>query len=133
MSDERPNAVFNIGSQQGNISNVGRDMKVYGGQHSVVAPAEIVHELASLRAALAALDLDPAVRRSAAALLDDAERELDRPEPKAEKAAGPIERLTKLLKDAGAISAAGSALVDPIRSIASLLGGAGRTILRLIG
>jgi hypothetical protein len=38
MSGERPNAIFNIRSQHGNISNVGGDMTVYGGQHYAALP-----------------------------------------------------------------------------------------------
>jgi len=134
MSDDRPNAVFNIGSQQGNVSNVAGDMTVYGGQHSVVdVTGAIADELASLRRVLAEHDLDQTVRQQADGLMEEADRELKRPEPEADKIAGPIERLTKLLKDSGVLLAAGAALVDPIRGIASLLGVAGRAILHLIG
>jgi hypothetical protein len=134
MSDERPKAVFNIGSQQGNVSNIAGDMTVYGGQHSVVGATDaIAGELASVRRVLAEHDLDQTVREQADGLMEEADRELNGPEPDADKIAGPIERLTKLLKDSGVMLAAGAALVDPIRSIASLLGVAGRAILHLIG
>jgi hypothetical protein len=73
------------------------------------------------------------VRQQADGLIEEADRELNRPDPEAGRIAGPIERLTKLLKDSGVMLAAGATLLDPIRSIASLLGVAGRAILHLIG
>jgi hypothetical protein len=73
------------------------------------------------------------VRQQADGLIEEADRELNRPDPEADRIAGPIERLTKLLKDSGVMLAAGATLLDPIRSIASLLGVAGRAILHLIG
>ena len=42
MTDERPNAIFNIGSQQGNVTNVGGDMTVYGGQHYTALPVDMI-------------------------------------------------------------------------------------------
>jgi hypothetical protein len=73
------------------------------------------------------------VRQQADGLIEEADRELNRPDPEADRIAGPIARLTKLLKDSGVMLAAGATLLDPIRSIASLLGVAGRAILHLIG
>src|SRR4029077_9836494 len=50
MSGERPNAIFNIGSQHGNVSNVAGDMTVYGGQHYTALPAEMIkRELRSIQ------------------------------------------------------------------------------------
>lgn len=129
MATDRPGAVFNIGSQQGNISNVAGDMTVYGGQHyRAVDRAAFAAEVAALRSALAATSLDPALRVSADRCLHDAERELGRAQPEPDKVARPVERLTRLLKDAGALAGA----VEPLSGIASLLGVAGKAILALI-
>jgi len=134
MSDEQPpNAVFNIGSQQGNVSNVAGNQTIYGGQQAILGvTTEIARQVSSLREALDSVELDPAVKEQADALMDEANRELAQPEPSLPKAARPIEKLTDLLKDAGALTAAGAALVDPIRSIGSLLGAAGGAILSLL-
>lgn len=133
MTDNRPNAAFNIGSQHGNINNVGGDMTVYGGQHYTGFPAEMIRqELGNLQRIISAMDLDPAVRKAVAALLTDAGRELDQPDHDARKVARPIERLAGLLRDIGAIAVSGAALIDPLQRIASWLGAAGQTILHLI-
>jgi hypothetical protein len=131
--NERPDSVFNVGSQTGNISNVAGDMTIHGGQQYVAVPADKVrNELLNLRTTLANADFDPSLQRRAEELLSDAEGELDKDRPDAEKVARPVDRLTRLLKEAGAISIAGAALIDPLQRIASWLGDSGRGILRLI-
>jgi len=133
MTDNRPNAIFNIGSQHGNVSNVAGDMTVYGGQHYTGFPAELIRqELGNLQRAISAMGLDPAVQKEAAALLADADHELSRAGRDAKKVARPIERLAGLLKNIGAIAVSGAALIDPLQRIASWLGPAGQAILRLI-
>jgi len=133
MTENRPNAIFNIGSQHGNVSNVAGDMTVYGGQHYTGFPAELIRqELGNLQRAISAIGLDPAVQKKAAALLADADRELSRTGRDAKKVARPIERLAGLLKNIGAIAVSGAALIDPLQRIASWLGPAGQAILHLI-
>jgi hypothetical protein len=133
MTDNRPNAIFNIGSQHGNVSNVAGDMTVYGGQHYTGFPAELIRqELGNLQEAISAMGLDPAVQKKAAALLADADHELSRTGRDAKKVARPIERLAGLLKNIGAIPVSGAALIDPLQRIASWLGPAGQAILHLI-
>ena len=133
MTDNRPNAIFNIGSQHGNVSNVAGDMTVYGGQHYTGFPAELIwQELGNLQRAISAMGLDPAVQKEAAALLADADHELSRAGRDAKKVARPIERLAGLLKNIGAIAVSGAALIDPLQRIASWLGPAGQAILHLI-
>ena len=133
MTDNRPNATFNIGSQHGNVSNVGGDMTVYGGQHYTGLPAEFIRqELGNIHRAIWAMEFDPAVQQAATALLTDAGRELGQAGHDAKKVARPIERLTVLLKDIGAIAVSGAALIDPLQRIASWLGPAGQAIWNLI-
>ncbi len=133
MTDNRPNATFNIGSQHGNIINVGGNMTAYGGQHYAGLPAELIRqELGNLQRVISAMDLDPAVREAATALLADAGHELGRGHHDANKVARPIERLAGLLKDIGAIAVSGAALIGPLQHIASWLGPAGQAILHLI-
>ena len=134
MTDNRPNAIFNIGSQHGNVSNVAGDMTVYGGQHYTGFPAELIRqELGNLQRAISAMGLDPThVQKEAAALLADADHELSRAGRDAKKVARPIERLAGLLKNIGAIAVSGAALIDPLQRIASWLGPPGHAILHLI-
>jgi len=133
MSNERPDSIFNIGGQQGNISNVAGDMTVYGGQQYVAVPADmILPELAKLRRALAAVKLDPDVEESARGFLAVTDQELRQPHPDPRKVARPLERLTRLLKGAGAIAAAGAPLIVPLQCIASWLGISGQAILHLL-
>jgi hypothetical protein len=133
MTDNRPNAIFNIGSQHGNVSNVAGDMTVHGGQHYTGFPAESIRqELGNLLRAISAMGLDPAVQKKAAALLADADHELSQGGRDAKKVARPIERLAGLLKSIGAIAFSGTALIDPLQRIASWLGPAGQAISHLI-
>ena len=133
MSGERPNAIFNIGSQHGNVSNVAGDMTVYGGQHYTALSADMIgRELRNIQGIISAMNLDPSARKAAAGLLADADRELGKSRHDPKKVARPIERLTRLLRDIGAIAAGGAALIDPLTRIASGLGAAGQAILHLI-
>jgi hypothetical protein len=133
MTGERPNVTFNIGSQHGNVSNVAGDMTVYGGQHYTALPADMIsRELENIHSIISAIQLSPEARKTAAALLAEARRELGQPGCEAEKVARPVKRLAGLLSDIGAISAAGAALIGPLQAIASWLGPAGQAILHLI-
>ena len=133
MSGERPNVIFNIGSQHGNVSNVAGDMTVYDGQHYTALPGDMIgRELRNIQGIISAMNLDPAARKAAAGFLADADRELGKSRHDAKKVARPIERLTRLLRDIGAIAAGGVALIDPLTRIASSLGAAGQAILHLI-
>jgi hypothetical protein len=133
MTSERSNVAFNIGSQHGNVSNVAGDVTVYGGQHYTALPADMIRqELENIHTIISAIELSPEVRKTAAALLADAGRELGQPGCKAEKVARPVKRLAGLLNDIGAISTAGAALIGSLQAIASWLGPAGQAILHLI-
>jgi hypothetical protein len=133
MTSERANAIFNIGSQHGNVSNVGGDMTVYGGQHYTALRGDMIRqELENIHRIISTIELSPEVRKTAAALLADAGRELGQPGCDAKKVARPVKRLAGMLSDVGAISAAGTALIGPLQHIASWLGPAGQAILHLI-
>jgi hypothetical protein len=126
--------VFNIGSQHGNVSNVAGDMTVHGGQHYTALPADMIRqELKNIQGIISAMDLGRADRRAAAGMLADAGRELGGSRHDAGKVARPVERLTRLLRDIGALAAGGTALIDPLLRIASCLGTAGQAIFHLIG
>jgi hypothetical protein len=109
-------------------------MTVQGGQQYVAASVDAVREdLAKLRQVLSTIDIDPKSQRWVEDLVTEATEELDQPQPDAPTVARPIERLTRILKDAGAFASAGAALIDPLQRIASWLGASGRVILDIIG
>jgi hypothetical protein len=109
-------------------------MTVYGGQswNEESAPA-VREELAKLRSAVLALDIDPTLKTAATRLIKEADGHAQHPQPAPERIGSPIEKLARLLKDSGALVAAGAALINPLQGIGSLLGATGQIILRLIG
>ena len=132
MSSRRPEATFNIGSQQGVISNVAGDMTVVGGQQYVDRADMVRQELLKLREALSTLNLDSGTATRVTRCLADVQDELEQPQPRAEKIGSALERATAFLKEAGAIAVAGAAVIDPLQRIASWLGASGQALLRLI-
>ena len=133
MTDKTPKGIFNIGSQHGNISNVAGDMTMHGNQEYVAAYGDMVREeLTKLQRALSTTGIDREVKKSVMELLTNSHRELDKSNPDPQKVAGSIEQLTRLLKDAGALSVAGAALIDPLQRIASWLGSSGQAIVQLM-
>lgn len=131
---ERPNTVFNIGSQQGVISNVGGDQTVYGGQRAewVSWTPQVQGHLEELRQVLSEMQLPEEARQGAEQALEEAGAELQQPEPSKERVASRIERFTEILKGVGGLAAAGLAIVNPIGAIAGVLGSAGAAIIRLL-
>ena len=126
-------AQFNIGSQQaGNISNVAGDQHVSGGQHGVLHGAPPLRELEQARRVLAGLSLPPAERAAASAALDEVEQALEGDTPQPERAASALQRAAVLLRDVGAVAAAGASLTQPLAAIARWLGGLGAPVLRLL-
>ena len=117
------------GPNYGTINQAGRD---------VIAPnvasssLEALVAAAQLRAALADLDLSPEAGRAAREELDGVERELRRPEPDRDEIARSLKRATETLKTAGALAAAGAALVGPIGVIAGFLGPLGEAVVKLV-
>ena len=136
MGDElRPGATFHIGSQQGNITNIGGDQVVHGGQQSQVIIAripEVEEQLRLVREVFDRMQLPDAVRERAGPALREAEEAARRPEPDPTRVAGGIERFTGILKAAGALAAAGVGLLTPLQSIAAALGPLGRSLLGLL-
>src|SRR5262245_37803513 len=133
MGDDGSNVTFNINTATGHNEFVGRDKIVYGGQNTVIgSPEEVRAALAELRALVPQAGLPPEVAAEAGALLDDADAELSQPEPKEPKVAGPVQRFTELLSDAGALASSGAALIGPLTKIGHALGAAGGVILALL-
>lgn len=125
---------FNIGNQNAaNINNVGRDQHITGGQTGiVVTPEQAQQAFAQLRAGVQGTPLDPATSAAAQTELREVEAGLRQPEPDRKRIAGRLERLTRILLDAGSLTSAASALVAPLRTLAQWLGAAGAPILGLL-
>ncbi|MCI0635638.1 MAG: hypothetical protein L0206_17240 [Actinobacteria bacterium] len=133
--EQRSGATFHIGSQQGNITNIGGDQVVYGGQQIQVVIAqmpEVEEQLRLVREAFDRMQLADAVRDEAGTALREAEEAAGRTEPDPTRVAGGIERFASILKAAGALAAAGVGLLTPLQTIAAALGPLGRSLLRLL-
>jgi hypothetical protein len=114
------------GDNYGQINQAGRDVNVTN-----VGSLDALLATDALRAELGRLALSPEARRAAEDDLDEVERELRRPEPDRERVAGRLESLTEVLSSAGALAAAGAALLGPIGAIAGFLGPLGKAVLEL--
>ncbi len=126
---------FNIGSQNaGVVNNVAGDQRITGGQHgTLVTTEDAVRTVGELRAALDQLDLDGQTSAAAEEHVDAIESGLRRdPGPDRAKVAGILERLTRLLTAAGAVTTAGVALVGPLQALAGWLGSLGAPTLALL-
>jgi hypothetical protein len=108
----------------GTINQAARDININQAQ-ALAATADI-------RAALAHAGLSPEVTRLAVRELDDVEQEIQRPNPDNQRVAARLESLTAILKSAGALAAAGVALVGPIGVLAGLLGPLGHAVAKLV-
>jgi hypothetical protein len=115
------------GDNYGQINQAGGDVNVT----NVGSSLDALLATDALRAELGRLDLSPETRRAAEGELDEVERELRRPEPDGEKVARRLESLTGVLSSAGALAAAGAALLGPIGAIAGFLGPVGKAVLEL--
>jgi hypothetical protein len=126
---------FNIGNQNaGVINNVAGDQRIHGGQHgTLVTTEDALHTVGDLRAALAQVALDPDTSAVAREHVDEIESELrHEPEPDRAKVAETLERLTRVLTAAGAVTTAGAALVGPLQALAGWLGNLGGPVLALL-
>ncbi|WP_028049069.1 hypothetical protein [Cellulomonas sp. URHD0024] len=125
---------IHIGSQNaGTINNVDGDQTIYGGQQGTLV---LLHDArlaaSSLRHVVGTLSLDPAQAAAARADVEQVSTALEEPQPDRSRIAGVLERLTRLLKGAGSLAAAGAALIGPISTVAAWLGHLGAPVLGLL-
>jgi hypothetical protein len=122
--------VFNIGSQQGGVvNNIGGDYHAGHVEGTLQAGVLLVGQL---REALDQTPMRPEVRDQAGRIVEDLERELQRPQPDKPGIADRLERLTKLLGRAGALASAGSHLLPVLHQLAAWLGPAGVALAGLL-
>jgi hypothetical protein len=117
----------------GVINNIDGDQVIYGGQHgTVISSGDARRAVHDLREALAGAALDDATAAEARAQVAEVDAEVHAPEPDKQRAAGPLQRLVKLLADAGSLATAGAALIGPLQTLAGWLGAHGAAILGLL-
>ena len=125
---------FNIRDQQAaTIQNVGGDLVVEGSfisAGSVVV--ELRGELSRLATEVGRLDLPAGQREAVEEELDGAEAAAEAETPDAGGIAGRLERATTVLRDAGALVGGGTAVVESLQRLGTLLGPAGHTLLALL-
>jgi uncharacterized small protein (DUF1192 family) len=100
-------------------ADIGPDVEAHMGLVHVV---ELRGRLAQLREELDHLVLPRESRAAAKAALDEAEREAAQPAPRPSRIARCLERVTKVLDDAGALTDRETILVRSHRSAVSLVG-----------
>jgi hypothetical protein len=123
-------AQFNIGQQQaGVINNVGGDLNVDRIEGTLQVGNQLV---ADLRTALDRTPMPGPTRVEAGRVLDEVERELERPQPDKPRIAARLEGLTRLLGSAGALAAAADSLLPVLGKLAAWLGPAGAGLAALL-
>lgn len=121
------------GNAYGPVVMAGRDARVTQVQAAAGGdPAEALDAVALLARRLGVFDLAGATEDAARRDLAEIEAELRRDDPEPAHVAGHLERLTALLKEAGALAAAGAALATPLGAIAGWLGPLGGAVLALL-
>ncbi|MGH3880926.1 MAG: hypothetical protein ACRDSK_28210 [Actinophytocola sp.] len=100
-----------------------------GGDVTAGAPPELLADLDALSALLGGLRLTADERAEAESQLETARAAAER-EP--ERAAAGMRRFTEIVKDAGALTSAGAALVEPLMRIGRWLGPVGAAVLSLL-
>ena len=121
-----PHSVFNIGSQQGQISNVGRDMIVERPVTQLSFGAvEPQAEIERLRREIDAIDLAPSVRRAVSAALDEVAHEAAKPRPAKPKIARRLEQVAAVVREV-------ETTIEPLARLARWLGPVGLSLAALL-
>jgi hypothetical protein len=125
---------FNIRDQDATtINNVGRDMVVEGNLISAgTLVVELRGELSQLATEVGRLELPADQRQAVDEELAGAEAAAAAEAPDAVGIAGRLEKATAVLHDAGALVGGGTAVVESLQRLGTLLGPAGHTLLALL-
>ncbi len=125
---------FNIRDQDATtINNVGGDMVVEGNFISARSlVVELRGELSQLATEVGRLELPADERQAVEEELAGAEAAAAAEAPDAGGIAGRLEQATTVLRDAGALVGGGTAVVESLQRLGTLLGPAGHTLLALL-
>ena len=115
---------FNVYKPRAETINMvaGNQTSISGPGAQVVLIEDARRELDHVRQQLYQLDLHPRTLAAAEQEIDSMGEELASPRPNKPALAGRLRRLTTLLQSAGALAAAGQALMAPLESLAHWLG-----------
>ena len=124
---------FNIRDQDATtINNVGGDMVVKGNLISAGSIVELRGELSQLATEVGRLALPADQLQAVEEELAGAEAAAEAEAPDAGGIAGRLENATTVLRDAGALVGGGTAVVESLQRLGTLLGPAGHTLLALL-
>jgi hypothetical protein len=115
---------FNVHNPRAETINMvaGDQTFISGPGAQVVLIEDARRELDHVRQQLYQLDLHPRMLAAAEQEIDSMGEELASSQPNKSALAGRLRRLTTLLQGAGALAAAGQALITPLESLAHWLG-----------
>jgi hypothetical protein len=115
------------------INQAAGDMYNAGGQHvTVVTPAEARQAVSQLRNSLTDTTLDKSTATQARGHLAEIDTAMQATEPAKSYVASLLEQLTRLLKEAGCLATASSALISPLHTLATWLGTLGDSIYHML-
>lgn len=116
----------------GAINNVEGTQNVYGSQSGSVTLGDVQFAVRSLDEALTTTPMPEDARRAARDRVRAIDEEVNRPQPDRERVADHLAGLSKVLASAGSVMNAGSALVGPLKTLASWLGPLAAPVLALL-
>ena len=124
---------FNIGSQTGGvINNVTGNQRIDGGQRGKAVSINTVRQaVQQIRKGVDSATLAPDTFAIISAALSEIESEVHAQEPNRSKVRESLDKIVGILASAGAIAAAGQALVGPIQSVALWVGSWGPAVAKL--
>lgn len=125
---------FNIHNQQANVINqAAGNQWITGGQHVTATTLTAARDaVVALHQAVGTAPLSQADAATARAWVSEIAAELHKDHPNPPVVENRLQRLTSLLKSAGALAAAGTTLLNPLRAVAGWLGELGVATLRLL-
>lgn len=125
---------FNIVNQTaGVVNNVAGNQQIYGDQRGEAISTNAVFEaVQQLRQAAETAGLDAGTAAAVSAGLDKIEAEVQADEPDRSRVGTALEKVTRLLTSAGAVAAAGKALIGPIQTVATWVGSWGPAVAQLL-
>lgn len=125
---------FNINNQTaGIINNVSGDQRIDGEQHGTVIGIDEARRAAGqLREVVGSLSFPAQTGDEARSRASEIESELTTDDPDRFRIADALDQVTRILKSAGSLAAAGAAALGPIQTLAAWLGEIGQPILHIL-